>query len=263
MLLPRAEHAGSPQAGALCPWPAVLVTWGPGGRSALHAHHCWHLIVALDGPLSVRASSRGPARVGRALLTRPDVAHAVDASGRQVVIVFVEPESETGGRLASAAAADVTVFSASEAASLVELCRPVTAGAALDQAAITRALDTLGAGGAPARPRHPGIRRVLRHLRTATADSDASLAGLAARARLSAGRFMHAFTESVGVPLRPYLRWLKLERAGAAIASGVPLAAAAAEAGFADAAHMSRTFRRMFGVTPSELRRHSQSVQDR
>jgi AraC-like DNA-binding protein len=74
---------------------------------------------------------------------------------------------------------------------------------------------------------------------------------------------MHAFTATVGIPLRPYLRWLKLERAGVAIAAGAPLGEAAHAAGFADAAHMTRTFRRMFGVTPSELRRRSQSVQDR
>jgi AraC-like DNA-binding protein len=103
---------------------------------------------------------------------------------------------------------------------------------------------------------------VLRHLREAPAGADTSLAALAAVARLSPGRFMHAFTESVGIPLRPYLRWLMLERAGAALASGAPLGDAAYAAGFADAAHMSRTFRRMFGVSPSEVRRRSQSVQD-
>jgi AraC-like DNA-binding protein len=65
---------------------------------------------------------------------------------------------------------------------------------------------------------------------------------------------MHAFTESVGIPLRPYLAWLKLQRAAAAIVSGSSLAEAAHGAGFADAAHMTRSFKRMFGVKPSELR---------
>jgi AraC-like DNA-binding protein len=103
---------------------------------------------------------------------------------------------------------------------------------------------------------------VLRYLREAPPGADASLAGLAARARLSPGRFLHAFTATVGIPLRPYVRWQRLERAAAGIAAGVPFGAAAYAAGFADAAHMTRTFRAMFGVTPSELRRRSRSVQD-
>jgi transcriptional regulator GlxA family with amidase domain len=65
---------------------------------------------------------------------------------------------------------------------------------------------------------------------------------------------MHAFTESVGIPLRPYLAWLKLQRAAAGVAAGRQLAQVAVSAGFADAAHMTRAFRRMFGTAPSALR---------
>jgi AraC-like DNA-binding protein len=65
---------------------------------------------------------------------------------------------------------------------------------------------------------------------------------------------MHVFTESIGVPLRAYLLWCKLQRAAAGVATGLPLSQAAAAAGFADAAHMTRAFRRMFGMTPSALR---------
>jgi AraC-like DNA-binding protein len=84
-------------------------------------------------------------------------------------------------------------------------------------------------------------------------DDDASLTALAAAVGLSPGRLMHAFTDSIGIALRPYLLWLKLQRAAAAIAGGAPLAEAAVASGFADAAHMSRTFRRMFGMPPSAL----------
>lgn len=45
--------------------------------------------------------------------------------------------------------------------------------------------------------------------------------------------------------------------AGAALAAGASLGDAAHAAGFADAAQMSRTFLRMFGVSPSEVRRRS------
>ncbi len=89
------------------------------------------------------------------------------------------------------------------------------------------------------------------------ADGDKSLNALASAVGLSPGRLMHAFTTSIGVPIRPYLAWLKLQRAAAAITTGTPLSQAAHAAGFADAAHMSRTFRRMFGISPSLLRRTS------
>jgi transcriptional regulator GlxA family with amidase domain len=66
---------------------------------------------------------------------------------------------------------------------------------------------------------------------------------------------MHVFTSSIGIPLRPYLAWLRVQRAAVDIVSGSPLSDAAQAAGFSDAAHMSRTFRRMLGIPPSLLRK--------
>ncbi|HEX4462935.1 MAG TPA: helix-turn-helix domain-containing protein, partial [Polyangia bacterium] len=117
-----------------------------------------------------------------------------------------------------------------------------------------RAVALLGGEPSAARPIHPRVRRILRRLREQSAIDDVSLAALSDSAGLSPGRLMHVFTESVGIPLRPYVLWLKLQRAAAAIAGRLPLARAASAAGFADAAHMSRTFRRMLGLSPSALR---------
>jgi AraC-like DNA-binding protein len=121
-----------------------------------------------------------------------------------------------------------------------------------------RTAAVLGASSSPgapsAAPVHPRVRRALRHLQGLPPEGDQSLEALARVAGLSEGRFMHAFTESVGIPLRPYLAWLKLQRAAAAIVTGSSLVEAAHGAGFSDAAHMTRSFRRMFGVKPSELR---------
>jgi AraC-like DNA-binding protein len=64
---------------------------------------------------------------------------------------------------------------------------------------------------------------------------------------------MHAFTESVGVPVRPYILWLRLQRAACDLKDGASVTSAAHRAGFSDAAHLTRTFRRMLGVTPSDL----------
>ena len=248
MLLPPRNL---PAAGFARPWPPVLVTWGPGTASAAHAHHCWHLVLARDGELQVTASDR--ALTTGAVLVRPDVEHAIDATGRAVVVVFVEPESELGERLGAAFADDVQGF---ELATVASLRNAVPTPIAIEQV-----IEVLGLPAAPPVPRHPGVRRAVRFAKEAV-DADLSLEALARVAKLSPGRFMHAFTESMGLPLRPWLRWLRLERAAVAIAGGIPLSEAALAAGFSDAAHMTRTFREMFGVTPSELRRGSQSVQD-
>jgi AraC-like DNA-binding protein len=72
-------------------------------------------------------------------------------------------------------------------------------------------------------------------------------------AGLSPSRFMHVFTEAVGVPLRPYILWLRLQRACGALMRGASIIAAAQRSGFADAAHLTRTVRRMLGMTPGEI----------
>ncbi|XYI03155.1 helix-turn-helix domain-containing protein [Sorangium sp. So ce1128] len=264
MLLPPKATGLAARTGVARPWPSALATWGPGERSTLHAHHCWHLVLALDGELQVRTADESPPRPGGAILTAPDVAHAIDASGRRVLIVFVEPESDVGDGLAQALGASRIEVMGSETANRLRSRVVAAPGEVELAAALPGVLEALGIAAPPSapRPRHPGVQRVLRHLRADAGGADTSLEALARVARLSPGRFMHAFTESTGVPLRPYLLWLKLERAGAAIAGGATLAEAASTAGFADAAHMTRTFRRMFGVSPSDLRRRSQLIQD-
>jgi transcriptional regulator GlxA family with amidase domain len=113
---------------------------------------------------------------------------------------------------------------------------------------------------------HPRVRKLLSLLRDGRFEGDASLEVLAEAVGLSPSRLMHVFTESIGIPLRPYLSWLRLQRAAAAIVSGkASLTEAAPAAGFADAAHMSRSFKRALGVAPSVLRPlrcSGQSVQD-
>ena len=58
-----------------------------------------------------------------------------------------------------------------------------------------------------------------------------------------------------GMPLRPYLRWLRLQRSAVSIIAGSSATESAHGAGFADAAHLSRTFSRHFGIAPSMLAR--------
>jgi AraC-like DNA-binding protein len=240
-----------PAMDAMPAWPPLLATRGRGGTSSPHAHHAMHVVLALEGELAIRVGKRSLRAPG--VLTAPDVSHALDADGRDVLLVFIDPESDVGAALGGALAEPVRTFDDAARRALVaaEPMRVMQdAGVAWTREVVAR----LGGALPAARPAlHPRIRRVLRHLRDAGADGDVSLAALAAIAELSPGRVMHAFTDSVGIPLRPYLMWLRLQRAAGEIVRGAALSAAAASAGFSDAAHMSRTFRRMLGMAPSML----------
>jgi AraC-like DNA-binding protein len=74
-------------------------------------------------------------------------------------------------------------------------------------------------------------------------------------AGLSASRFQHVFRREFGVAGRPYIRWLRLQRAACDLIAGASLSQAAHAAGFSDTAHISRTFRSTVGVAPSDISR--------
>ncbi len=238
------------------PWPPVLATRGPGSLGALHSHHALHFVLAIDGALRVRASASAAWSEAAGALTSPDAPHAIDARGVEVMIVFLDPESEAGATFRPVLReGPVRLLSGAERAALVEGVVPrrildFGADAWVRGAARTLGAPLLG----PQRLLHPRVRRVLRALRTSGVDDSTSLDALARLAGLSSGRLMHVFTTSVGIPLRPYLSWLRVQRAATAIVGGSALGDSAHAAGFADAAHMSRTFRRMFGMAPSALR---------
>ena len=64
-----------------------------------------------------------------------------------------------------------------------------------------------------------------------------------------------AFRAAWGLAPSEYQRLLRLRAARGFLASGVPPAEAATAAGFADQAHLTRWFRRCYGITPAEFRR--------
>ncbi len=70
---------------------------------------------------------------------------------------------------------------------------------------------------------------------------------LAKEVDLSEGRLTHLFKQEVGMPVRRYILWLRLQKAVIHIINGSIFTDAAYFAGFADSAHLSRTFRKMFG----------------
>src|SRR5438552_6726722 len=234
-----------------CLWPAAMVVWGPGYQSAAHRHHCVQLVMAIEGTLHVRGGSLKTWRRCDAALVRADAVHAVDAREAMALIAFIDPESQLGAALSARIEHDISLVPKREVArwrSAIGKGRAVT-----DLRVQAWLRESLLNGEAPVRI-HPGVNRVLRHLRGQTDGlGDVSLPTLAGIAGLSQSRFMHVFTESMGVAVRPYILWLRVQRACGALMRGGTVTDAALHAGFSDGAHLTRSFRRMLGITPTEI----------
>ena len=230
-------------------WPAAMIVWGPGYRATAHRHHCIQLVMAIKGTLMIR-SGRGDGwlKCGAALV-RPDAVHEVDARNTTVLIAFIDAESDLGSALNERIKSDIFPIPRGQLARW-----RVRLGEDLSESRVDRwaRMDLLRKG-ATVRI-HPKVQRVVKYLREKVGGvDDFSLKTLAGISGLSETRFMHVFTESVGVALRPYILWLRLQRASCDLMDGHTVTQAAHNAGFSDAAHLTRTFRRMLGGTPTEL----------
>lgn len=75
---------------------------------------------------------------------------------------------------------------------------------------------------------------------------------LADRLQLERTKALRLFKAATGQTFRGFKQWSGLQHAARKIASGELVRTAAMDAGFADTAHLTRTFRMSFGLTPSE-----------
>jgi AraC-like DNA-binding protein len=88
---------------------------------------------------------------------------------------------------------------------------------------------------------------------------DISISRLASIARLSPFHFIRVFTKEMGLPPHGYLKQARTRKAKNLLNRGWSIAAAAQEAGFVDQSHLTRNFKRIFGITPGQF---SNFIQD-
>jgi AraC family transcriptional regulator len=235
----------------------------------LHAHYALQIAFRAEGDMRFRSGDEMAWVSYEVALVPSRQRHAMDAAGGSpCAVLLVEPETRAGralearvlaGRLAGAGGiADLTRAAVGDLApALFAAWREEQNGEAL--AWTGRAVVDALAGGRPqVRQRPwgaPSDARILRAVAYVNAHLDAplTLVAVAAAACLSPSRFRHLFVAETGMSLRAYVLWRRFVRAWELISAGEPLSSAAHRAGFADAAHLTRTSRRMFGLPPSAL----------
>jgi AraC family transcriptional regulator len=228
-----------------------------GEPTGLHAHHA--VQIALPFPRG-RVQFQGPSgswRSYNAALVAAHQPHAFEARAQLVAQIFVEPESREGRQLHRRKRDEGIVELPSSVlekhiVTLATAYQSRAANAAL--IAVARAAVAALSGASPGPERLPDARvaRAVELIRERLGDT-IPLSAMAAAVHLSPDRFRHLFMKETGVTFRAYLLWQRLECSLAAYVAGKTLTEAAQTGGFADSAHFSRTFRRMFGIAPASV----------
>ncbi|KGQ18759.1 Transcriptional regulator, AraC family [Lysobacter dokdonensis DS-58] len=243
--------------GRVIGWPGGSV-WIGRHLAAIqdHAHHAIQISLAMDAGFRIQAAGWPVARETRGIVVMPDRRHRFDGCGASIATIFVEPNSRRGAALrARFAGEDIGLLSDVEAHEAVRFLHAQYDAAAPDavmaqyaQGAICRiAGDPQAAPADDAR-----ITAALQWLRERLA-SPIRLDDVAAAVHLSPSRFRHLFVAQTGTSLRAWLLWARMERAVESAFQGRSWTEAAHESGFADAAHLTRTCRRVFGLSPTML----------
>ena len=109
--------------------------------------------------------------------------------------------------------------------------------------------------------RHPIVRRAVEFLR-ASPTTPFSLFDVASAAGVHATHLARVFRHAMGCTVGGYARRLRAEQALECMRRHPrwPLSRVAAETGFADHAHCTRVFRRVFGAAPSHVRRAQREI---
>ena len=251
---------GAPYQGHFVPWDGGCLLIGRGGSVVpVHAHYAIQIAFGSTPGIRFRTGEGEPwTEYGGAIIASRQP-HSMDATHVSPnAVLFVEPETREGRTLAERYLGGGIAHVPNDVLDLVPPLFAVWEDAwqgrqtERDVTDAARRIVQALTGGVPSVMSDERILRAIAYIR-ANLDRPLTLDEVAAEACLSPGRFRHLFVEQTGMGLRPYLLWRRFLRVWELLMAGETLSSAAHAAGFADAAHLSRTSRSTFGFPPSAM----------
>jgi len=245
--------------GHFVPWDGGCLLIGRSvGVIPAHAHYAIQIAFGSERGVRFRAHEREEWTAYGGAIIPSRQPHTMDATVvRANAVLFVEPETPAGRALTERYLRDGIAPFPDD---ILRDVGPPLFAAWQEQRSVRaiadagrRVVQALTGGMAPSVVSDERILRAIAYIRTHL-DAPLTLEAVAAEACLSPSRFRHLFVEETGTALRPYILWRRFLRVWELVMAGESLSTAAHEAGFADAAHLTRTSRSMFGFPPSAIR---------
>jgi AraC-like DNA-binding protein len=218
--------------------PGIGIFLGHAAHQDRHHHQAHQIALGIDAALTVETPQGRLS--GMAIFIPAGLQHRLTAG--RVLSIYLDTLSDEARALPVTEAAQPMEIAPSKVAAMTEALN----GPGMPHAQMrARVRQMLQLAEPPAAD--PRVARIIAALQEGHRGRET----LAALAHLSPTRFSHWFVEQTGVPLRSYVKWLRLTQSLQHLARGGRLTEAAHAAGFADSAHFSRTFRTLLGLDPS------------
>jgi AraC-like DNA-binding protein len=250
-------------------WEGRFLYAGKSISSHTHSNHALEIGISMDKPFRMK-DAEGIWKESHGIMIAPDSNHECMApAASQIIHIGLEPESMDANKIikiflnkshfAFLDGHNVVRFANQFKQQLTDY-NDISSVSRILNNFLGQLMDNTSSWAETEKHMDARIKNVIRLLKESNEDR-LSLRELADRAGLSDSRLVHLFKEQVGIPIRRYALWIRLNRAILEIARTRNLTEAAHNAGFADSAHFSRTFLRMFGSSPSEILKNSQIIQ--
>ncbi|MCE9599770.1 MAG: AraC family transcriptional regulator [Spirochaetia bacterium] len=233
-------------------------------QTDFHVHYAATLAVSLAKP--IRIETDNGQEEYRVALVGPNTVHRTISPGTEMIALLIDPETYEYGSISNFVdTGKVRRLDESVFLPLLDRLWDLYEGQLTNDEAWELQLDML-------RCVFPfqklekkideRIRRIAHKIRTELPDS-IRMKEIGKDFSISEDRLIRLFKESLGIPLRRYLLWVRLLRATRLLRDGISLTEAAHSAGFSDSAHFTRTFKENFGFVPSLFFGHLKSIEVR
>ncbi|MBW0090475.1 helix-turn-helix transcriptional regulator [Pseudonocardia sp. KRD-184] len=237
------------------PRPDLLRARAEASSFDLHLHSTCSVVALRSGAAEVRSRWwSGTARAGEVFVVRPFEVHAGTSIDESTEYEILYPSA---GFVAGCVPAITTqvVSPRVESRDLIEALSTPGADGASIEACLRALLQTCAAPVEPPTPTDGSVARAARSLIEENCTRTIRTEDLAREIGVHASHLARAFTGATGVAPQTYARQVRVAKARELICAGVGLSEVAQVLGFSDQPHLTREFKKVYGVPPGALAR--------
>lgn len=240
-------------------WPGRFLCMTPSLKTSMHQHHAIQITLSLANPFKIRFSKEAEFKEYKSLIIDSNCPHEFIGEGKYLFLYF-DPETEAGVLLKQKYLNERTinelVIESSRVAKIFNCCITPTE----EKIAYEMTHMILPEWVSESKANDKRISKIIEYLNQQL-DRDIDIKSLASKVFISESRLMHLFKSEIGIPIRKYILWNRLALAVKSVLEGRNLTEASYAAGFSDSSHFTRTFKDMFGITPSDIFKNSRYIQ--